>query len=58
MDSLPAMFPDTMSMLQNLLSGTPLAPEGCKWIRADMPKQGLGTMDYRALILCQEWLPK
>jgi hypothetical protein len=39
------MFRDTMAMLQDLLSGTALAPEGCKWIHASMPRQGIRTMD-------------
>jgi hypothetical protein len=39
-------------MLQNLLSGTPLAPEGCKWIHASMLKQGTGTLDCGVFITC------
>jgi hypothetical protein len=31
-DSLPDYFPDTLSKLKSMLTGTPLAPEGCKWI--------------------------
>jgi hypothetical protein len=51
-DSLPNMFRDTMSILQNILSGTPLAPKGCKWICASMPKQGMGTMDCGVFMTC------
>jgi hypothetical protein len=28
-------------IVQSILSGTPLAPEGCKWICASMPRQGI-----------------
>jgi hypothetical protein len=50
------MFRDTMSILQNILSGTPLAPKGCKWIRASMPKQGMGTMDCGVFMTCMAGL--
>jgi hypothetical protein len=44
-------------MLQNLLSGTPLAPEGCnKWINASILKQGTGTLDCGVFITCMALL--
>jgi len=55
-DSLPNMFRNTMSLLQDMLSGTSLAPEGCTWIRASMPKQGLGTMDCGIFMSCMAGL--
>ena len=56
LDSLPNMFCDTMAMLQDLLSGTPLAPEGCKWIHASMPRQGIRTMDCGVFMTCKALL--
>jgi hypothetical protein len=44
-DLLPDMFCDIMAMLQNLLSGTPLAPERYELIHASMPRQDIRTMD-------------
>ncbi len=44
-DSLPDIFPDTMSLLQQKLAGSPLRRMDIKWIQADMPKQGPRTND-------------
>jgi hypothetical protein len=52
LDSLPDMFHDTMDILQSIPSGTPLAPEGCKWICASMPRQGIQMMDCGIFMAC------
>lgn len=51
-DSLPDYFPDTLSKLKSMLTGTPLAPEGCKWIKAKMPNQGFRTNDCGVFMSC------
>jgi len=38
-DSLPDMYSDTFDKLKSSLSESPLAPNGCKWVRARMPRQ-------------------
>lgn len=51
-DSLPNLYKDTFEQLHECLSGTPLTPEGCKWIRASMPRQGPRTMDCGVFMSC------
>ena len=51
-DSLPNCFTGTLDLLKQRLGGSPLAPKGCKWLRATMPKQGLGTMDCGVWMCC------
>jgi hypothetical protein len=51
-DSLPNLYKDTFEQLRECLSGTPLTPDGCKWIRASMPRQGPRTMDCGVFMSC------
>ena len=51
-DSLPSYSPQSMENLKDMFLGTPLAPKGCKWIRASMPEQGCGTMDCGIWMSC------
>jgi hypothetical protein len=51
-DSLPGCCPATFGMLQEELSGSPLTREGCKWIQADMPRQGKATNDCGVWMCC------
>ena len=51
-DSLPSYYPKLMENLKDMFSGTPLAPKGCRWIRASMPEQGSGTMDCGVWMSC------
>jgi hypothetical protein len=51
-DSLPDLYPDMFCRLQDRLSNSPLTGEDCKWIQADMPKQGLCSNDCGVWMCC------
>jgi len=51
-DSLPNLYSDTLSVIQKALEHTPIHSDSLKWIRADIPRQGAGTMDCGVYSSC------
>lgn len=51
-DSLPSYDPETWKVLQRLLQHTPLVSTELTWIRAEIPKQGIGTQDCGVFSSC------